>query len=103
MKDDIFKELLASVKEGGAILRGEKQPSRVFTVGVPDVRFIRNRYHLSQKMFAKLLGISVKTLQNWEQHRRVPHGPALRLLQVAAIHPEALIDVACEQEKAAVA
>jgi len=94
MKEKIFKELLASVKEGGAILRGEKHPSRVFTVGVPDVRLIRNRYHLSQKMFAELLGISVKTLQNWEQHRRSPHGPALRLLQVAAIHPEALLDVA---------
>ena len=94
MKEDIFEELLASVKEGGAILRGEKQPSRIFTIGVPDVKFIRNRYHLSQKMFAELLGISIKTLQNWEQHRRVPHGPALRLLQVAAIHPKALIDVA---------
>ena len=91
MKDDMFEELVASVKEGGAILQGKKQPSRVFTTEAPDVKLIRNRYHLSQTKFAKLLGISVRTLQNWEQHRRTPHGTALRLLQVATMYPEALI------------
>ena len=93
MNDDLFEELLESVREGGAILRGEKEASRIFVVGVPDVKNIRERYDLSQTEFAALLGISVKTLQNWEQGRRRPRGAARVLLQVAAKHPEAVWDV----------
>jgi putative transcriptional regulator len=93
MNDELFAELLESVREGGAILRGERPPSRTFVVKEPDVKGIRERYKLSQSQFASLLGISVKTLQNWEQGRRVPHGPARILLQVAAKHPEAVWDV----------
>lgn len=93
MKDELFAELLESVREGGAIFREEKQPSRTFVIKEPDVKGIRERYHLSQSQFAALLGISVKTLQNWEQGRRAPHGPARILLQVAAKHPEAVWDV----------
>jgi putative transcriptional regulator len=58
-----------------------------------DVKNIREGYSLSQEQFATLLGISVKTLQNWEQGRRAPRGPARVLLQVAARHPEAVWDV----------
>jgi len=90
MNDDQFSELLASVREGGAILRGEQAPSRAFEVEAPDVRQLRNSYNLSQSEFAALLGISVDTLQNWEQGRRKPAGPARVLLQVAASHPEVL-------------
>ena len=93
MKDELFAELLESVREGAAILRGEQQPSRTFAVQEPDVKKIRERYNLSQGQFASLLGISVKTLQNWEQGRRIPRGPARVLLQVAAKHPEAVWDV----------
>jgi putative transcriptional regulator len=93
MKDELFAELLESVREGGAILRGEKQPSRILALKEPDVKEIRERYNLSQGQFASLLGISVKTLQNWEQGRRIPRGPARVLLQVAAKHPEAVWDV----------
>jgi putative transcriptional regulator len=93
MNDDLFNELLESVREGGAILRGEKAPSRAFSVDKPDVQQIRSTFHLSQSEFATLLGISVDTLQNWEQGRRSPQGPARILLQVAAKHPEALWDV----------
>ena len=93
MKDELFTELLESVREGADILRGEKQPSRTFNIQEPDVKEIRERYNLSQGQFASLLGISVKTLQNWEQGRRVPRGPARVLLQVAAKHPEAVWDV----------
>lgn len=93
MSDQLFEELLESVREGGAILRGEKEASRKFVVETPDVKEIRERYELSQTEFAALLGISVKTLQNWEQGRRNPRGAARVLLQVAARHPEAVWDV----------
>lgn len=93
MNEDLFAELVASVREGGAILRGETAPSRQFTVEKLDVKDIREKYHLSQEQFARLLGISVKTLRNWEQGRRAPEGPARVLLQVVARHPEAVWDV----------
>jgi putative transcriptional regulator len=93
MKQELFAELVESVREGGAIMRGEKKPSRTFVVVGPDVKSIREQYKLSQRQFALLLGISVKTLQNWEQGRRSPRGPARVLLQVAAKHPEAVWDV----------
>ncbi len=93
MKDELFEELVSSVREGGAILRGEKRPARAFTVKGPDLRRLRANYRLSQNDFAALLGISVKTLRNWEQGRRTPDGPARVLLQVAARHPEAVWDV----------
>jgi len=93
MNDELFTELLASVREGGAIMRGEQEPSRKFAVETPDVKHIRERYRLSQSEFATLLGISVKTLQNWEQGRRTPRGTARILLRVADKHPEAVWDV----------
>lgn len=93
MKEELFKELIASVREGGAILRGAAAPSRRFTIDETDIRRIRENYRLSQGHFAGLLGISVSTLQNWEQGRRVPKGPARVLLQVAAKHPDAVWDV----------
>ena len=93
MNDELFNELIESVREGGAILRGEKTPSRRFEIEAPDVKVIRERYELSQSEFAALLGVSIKTLQNWEQGRRTPHGAARVLLQVADKHPEAVWDV----------
>ena len=92
MKDELFNELLESVREGGAILRGEKEPGRSFQLKEPDVAAIRKEYGLSQDQFASLLGISVRTLQNWEQGRRTPHGPAKVLLRVAARHPKAILE-----------
>ena len=93
MKDELFNELVSSVREGGKILRGKASPSRKFIVEVPDVKKIRSDYQLSQNEFAALLGISVKTLRNWEQGRRTPEGAARVLLQVAAKHPEVIWDV----------
>jgi putative transcriptional regulator len=93
MNSELFKELAASVREGGAILRGEKTPARTFAVAGPNVKRLRATYQLSQNEFAALLGISVKTLRNWEQGRRMPEGPARILLQVAAKHPDAVWDV----------
>jgi len=92
MKEELFEELMDSIKQGGAILRGEAKPSREFDINNPDVRAIREQYGLSQTKFAELLGISVATLRNWEQGRRKPEGPARILLSVAVKHPEAILD-----------
>jgi len=93
MKDEMFNKLVASVREGGAILRGERAPSRSFKIDAPNIKRIRAGYKLSQQEFAALLGISIATLRNWEQGRRVPEGPAKILLQVAARHPDVVWDV----------
>lgn len=93
MKDELFNELVASVREGGKILRGKAKPSRKFVIETPDVRKIRSNYKLSQNEFAALMGISVKTLRNWEQGRRTPEGAARVLLQVAAKYPNVIWDV----------
>jgi len=98
MNEDLFSELIASVKEGGAILRGEQAASRVFNMLPPDIKTIRDGFGLTQQQFAALLGISVRTLRNWEQGRRVPEGPARVLLQVAAKHPDAVLDVVQERK-----
>lgn len=87
MKANMFDELLESVREGGAILRGRKKPSRRFAIEAAGVRAIREKTKLSQNEFASLIGVSVKTLQNWEQDRRRPTGPAAALLRVIAQEP----------------
>jgi len=92
MKKELFDELLESVREAKAIMRGEKQPSRVFIYDEPDVKAVRDRFKLSQPKFAGLLGISVGTLRNWEQGRRQPEGAARVLLLVAAKYHEAILD-----------
>lgn len=92
MKKQLFEELLDSIKQGGAIMRGEMKASRTFDFDKPNIQLIRKQYGLSQQQFATLLGISVSTLRNWEQGRRNPEGPARVLLQVAATHPEAILD-----------
>ena len=93
MKDDLFKELEASVRQGGRILREREPAARTFELPEADVAAIRQTYGLSQAKFASLLGISVRTLQNWEQGRRIPRGPARVLLRVVALHPDAVLDV----------
>ena len=88
MKSKSFDELIGSIREGGAILRGEKAPTRRFVVEAKSIRSIRERTSLSQPEFANLIGVSVKTLQNWEQDRRRPTGPAAALLQIIARAPK---------------
>lgn len=92
MKQELFTELLNSVRQGGEILKRKRKASRSFNWEDPNVSQIRKTYGLSQKKFASLLGISLATLRNWEQGRRKPEGAARVLLFVAAKHPEAVLD-----------
>jgi putative transcriptional regulator len=92
----MFDELLESIKEGGEILAGRRKPARVTHMrdllkADIDVATLRANYRLSQAKFAALLGISVDTLQNWEQGRRKPQGSARILLRLAAAYPEDLL------------
>ena len=61
---------------------------------LPSVASIREGTGLSQARFAELLGVSVRTLQDWEQGRRAPTGAARTLLQIAHRNPRALLEVA---------
>jgi putative transcriptional regulator len=102
MKDKLFEELLESVKQGAAIMKGTMPPSRSFDFPETEVRALRQQFGLSQDKFAHLVGISVGTLRNWEQGRRKPEGPARVLLSIAAKHPEVLFNTEeLHQHKAA--
>ncbi len=82
---------------GAEILQGLRELKRGEcgrVINVPDVAKIRERTQLSQARFAELLGVSVRTLQDWEQGRRAPSGAARTLLLIAARNPQALLDVA---------
>jgi putative transcriptional regulator len=92
MKKETFNELVTSIEQGGAILRGKKASSRSFRIENPDVTAIRRHLGLTQQKFAELLGISPATLRNWEQGRRRPEGAARVLLCVAAKYPKAVLD-----------
>jgi putative transcriptional regulator len=94
VNDQLFGELVDSIKEAGDYLKSEGAPAGVTFLGEPDPKAIRTLLDLTQEEFAAALCISVKTLRNWEQGRREPSGPAMRLLQIAAKHPEVLLDAA---------
>ncbi len=93
MKDELFDELLASVKEAGSISRGEAEASRTFEFPDPDVKLIRERCGLSQTKFARLIGVSAKTLQTWEQGQRSPTGPAKVLLKLVQADPDCMLKI----------
>lgn len=82
---NIGQQILDGLRE---LKRGEV--GRV--VDVPDVAAIREETGLSQSKFAALLGVSVRTLQDWEQGRRAPCGAARTLLLIAQRSPRALLD-----------
>lgn len=90
MKKQDFDNLMESVREAGRIRRREAEPSRITEFAVPNVKAIRRRLGKSQAEFACMIGVSVATLQNWEQGRRRPKGPARALLKVAAENPAAV-------------
>lgn len=91
MKAADFEKLVTSVKQAGRIRRGLQRPSRVTALDAADVRGIRDQLGVTQEDFALMIGVSVATLRNWEQGRRVPEGPAQALLRVAAANPQAVV------------
>ena len=92
MKDREFSKLVASIKEAGQIKRGLKQAYRITEITPPSIKAIRKKLNLSQSEFALMIGVSISTLQNWEQGRREPDGPAKALSKIASKNPEAVMD-----------
>ena len=86
-KRNIGREILEGIRQ---LKKGEV--GRI--VNRPDVAETRARVGLSQSEFARLLGVSIRTLQEWEQGRRVPSGPARMLLTIAYKNPKALLEAA---------
>lgn len=91
MNDKDFEKLVKSVKQMGSIMRGENTPHRRTVVGAIDVKSLRERIGLTQAEFSRMIGVSIKTLQNWEQGRREPEGPAKALLRVVEKDPQAVM------------
>jgi putative transcriptional regulator len=90
---DIGAEILAGLKE---IKEFKKGKSRLRTVKLSEpqsARQIRERLNLSQSAFASMMGVSVRTIQDWEQGRRMPKGPARSLLRIAEQNPKAFLSV----------
>jgi len=88
MKNELFDELLASVQEMDKIVQGKKAAARITDFPEPEVKAIREKVGLSQNRFAMLIGVSKRTLENWEQGRRHPTGPAKALLRILDNDPE---------------
>lgn len=92
-KRNIGKEILAGLEEVDAWQKGKlklKTRERK-ALSAKDITRIRQRLGLTQEAFAALVGVSSRTLQEWEQGRRKPRGPANSLLRIAERHPEALL------------
>ena len=92
MKAEAFQELLASVRQAGRIRRNGARASRMTVFKPADIKAVRKKLRASQAEFALMIGVNVATLRNWEQGRRVPDGPALALLRVAAKNPTAVAE-----------
>jgi putative transcriptional regulator len=92
MNDKDFQKLVESVKQMGAIMRGEKIFHRRTVLTTVDVKALRERLGLTQNEFSGMIGVSIKTLQNWEQGRREPEGPAKALLRVVEKEPQAVLN-----------
>ncbi|MFV1980763.1 MAG: helix-turn-helix domain-containing protein [Rhodothermia bacterium] len=84
---DIGQEILDGIRQ-----LKQRETSR--KIALPPVVEIRSNIGLSQSKFARLLGVSVRTLQEWEQGRRAPSGPARTLLTIAHKNPKALLEAA---------
>ena len=92
-KRDIGQEILEGLKE---IKSHKKDNIQLKTTTLTDpspAQQIRKNLALSQSAFASLMGVSVRTIQDWEQGRRTPKGPAKSLLRVAEQHPEVFADI----------
>lgn len=90
---NLGQEILQGIQEISEWQQGKRRlkVTRASLPSAGDVAKIRNKLKLDQEDFADFMGVSVRTLQNWEQHRREPQGPARSLLRVAEKAPEAVL------------
>ena len=91
MDKALFESLKHSLKEAVAIKCGKLLPGRVTAISPPDAKSVRAKVGLSQTEFARLIGVKVATLRNWEQHRRHPTGSAAALLTIVEKEPKAAL------------
>jgi putative transcriptional regulator len=93
MDEKLFQDLISGVKDMGRHMRGEVVSKvRITEIQEPDVKALREDAGVSQSEFARLIGVSRRTLENWEQHRSRPTGPARALLKVVAANPKAVVE-----------
>ncbi len=92
MRKQDFGNLVTSIRQAGRTRRGQMKSGRVTEFAPVDAKAVRRRLGKSQAEFARMIGVSVATLQNWEQGRRRPVGPARALLKVAAENPRAVAE-----------
>ncbi len=92
-KRDLGTEILQGIEEIKQHKQGKVtlKTSELSEPSPPEV--IRSKLHLSQSAFAGLLGVSIRTVQDWEQGRRKPQGPAVALLRIVEQHPEVFADL----------
>ncbi len=88
----MFDELVESINQMGEIIHGKRKASRVFEFPDVAIKELREEVGLSQSEFALLIGVSKRTLENWEQGRRTPTGPAKALLRILKADPKHAIE-----------
>ena len=91
MDKALFERLTQSMAQMNEMIDGDREPSRVFHIDALKIKEIRHASGLSQSKFAALISVSVDTLRNWEQGRRMPTGPARALLKAIAYDPKHVI------------
>ena len=88
MNDELFNALLESVEQADDIIQGKAKPARITAFAEPEVKAVRAKTGLTQERFANMVGVSKRTLENWEQGRRHPTGPARALLKLLDADPK---------------
>lgn len=90
---NIGQEILEGIKEVKRFKKGDIE-LKAWQLNEPSpAKTIRKKLKLSQSAFAGLMGVSPRTIQDWEQGRRKPQGPAKSLLRIAEQHPEIFIEI----------
>ena len=90
---DLGKEILEGLDDIQSFKKGNLKLRTTELTEPSEPKIIREKLKLSQSAFAGLLGVSTRTLQDWEQGRRSPQGPAIALLRIAEQHPEVFVQL----------
>ena len=91
MNNELFDKLVLSIKQAGEIRKENAKPSRIFEYPPLEVGQIRNNLSVSQDIFAEMIGVSLSTVQDWEQGKQQPRGAARTLLKVVDREPELVV------------